>query len=1329
MKRFLLIVFLFGWVQSRGQPTSFYFEPLFFGHPMSESTVLAIQEGKKGFMWLGTTQGLVRFDGYEYRYFQHQPDQTNGLSNNRISEILMDDDGRFWLGTDGGGVCLFDPEQERFSLIVPGRITSAAYGSKGKFWFGTRGEGLLQLDPESGEQMHWKHEPDKAYSLSSNHVWEVLEASNGFIWAGTDRGADQWNPVTGTFANYSFQSKPVKHIYEDRNGTIWTSTETGLHRFDSYSNTFETVSFPADFSKRQTSSISDIFEDSQGRFWLSFHHGPLALLNRETNRFQSVRDQHGLIITDVEVIKEFGGELWFGTIGKGYLRFDPKPRVFRYLKIPSNPAETGSGYQVRRLLLDQRHCVWGVGDRGLFRVDIEEMNIQRFLPPHRPGRMTDLIELSDNTLLLATSDGLMRFHPDTERFVRLSFPSLLASPPNVLAQSEDGSIWLGSDEGLFEWNPQTDRLLRFTPPTEWAEAFSKTELFALLVDSKNQLWIGTNGGGLFRIDLADRDFQVFQYQTGIKSSLSDNFIQSIAEDHTGSIWISTREGGVNRFLPEEEELGFQRWTVQDAGIASNHIYGTVEDLQGNIWMGTAAGLSCYHPSDRQIFHFDYQDGLTTHDLNGWGFVQHPSGILLMGGRNGIVLINPGAFHRDLRSAAVVITDIFLSDQQMNVSEKGGLPLAAPYVQTLELHGKQDHLAFSFSDLQFSYPRDILFQYRLKGWEQDWLTTDGSSRKAVYTDLRPGSYVFQVAAVHQDHEWPVNVAQIALRIRPPWWASWWAILIWSAIAVFLASLLLLFHRSRLKVQAQAEQIRELDAVKSRFFFNVSHEFRTPLTIVLGMAEQIAKTPGRWAQEGSEMILRNGRYLLNLVNHLLDLSKIDSGAMAIRYQQGNIVEYLRYILQSFESYAEQQDVRLHFLPVHDATIMDYDAEKMLNIVSNLISNAIKFTPAGGAVYFEVGERIQGGKPFLQIQVRDTGIGIPEEQLPNIFDRFFQADNHHSSMLHTPGGTGVGLTLSKELVEMMNGRIEVASTVGKGSLFSVFLPIVRSSEPADTPDASVVARRVGAFAALPKTQSEQAEGAEDSLPLALVLEDNMDVRRYLMANLSDDFRLLFASNGNRGLELAFEQIPDIVISDVILFGKNGYQVCAALKNDERTSHVPVILLTSRADLESRLAGLERGADAYLSKPFHPEELLLRMKKLLELRHELHKCYGAESEGALPLAPTQDQESQFLKKVRQVVERHLDDFDFGVKEMAEELHLSPSQLNRKLSAVTGISPNRYIRTIRLAKACELLKTPDLTITAIAMDTGFQDPDYFSKVFHKELGCTPTQYREKQAG
>lgn len=1327
MKRFLFIVFLYGMVQGSGQTTSFYFEPLFFGHPLSEHTVLAIQEGKKGFVWLGTTEGLVRFDGYEYRYFQHQPGQLSGLPNNWVTEILLDDEGRLWLGTDGGGVSLFDPSQESFTTIAPGRITSAAYGSKGTLWFGTRGAGLLQIDTKTGKQSYWKQEPGKVHSLSSDHVWAVLEASNGFIWTGTDQGIDQLNPVTGILVNYAFHSGPVTHIYEDRNGTIWASTKERLHRFDPFANAFTIISFPANLNMSRTPAVSDIFEDRQGRFWLSFHSGPLALLDREANHFQRVKDKNGVSVLGIETIKEVRGELWFGTGGKGYLRFNPEAKVFRHLSIPSPTALATSDYQVRRLLLDHQHCVWGVGDRGLFKVDMEEMDVQQFLPPHRSGSMTDLIELPDRTLLVASGEGLFRFLPATEQLIPVSLPTPLSSPPKVLAPGLDRSVWLGTDEGLFEWIPHTGALLKFIPPAEWAEAFSKVELFTLLVDSNNRLWIGTNGDGLYRLDLSNRAFRAYRHQPENEKSLSNDFIQTIAEDHRGSIWISTREGGLNRLLPEKEELGFQRWTMQSAGLLSNYIYGTVEDLQGNIWMGTVGGVSSYHPSDGRLLHFDYQDGLNQHDLNGWGFIQHPSGILLMGGKNGIVLVDPGAIPDDPESLKVVITDILLFNQRINIGEKGELKEAAPYVESLELQSRQNHLSFTFSALQFSQPH-IHFRYRLKGLEQDWIITDGSSRKAIYTNLRPGNYIFQVTAAPQGGDWSAEVTQIVFRIRSPWWYRWWGILIWCGLIIVLVGQLLLFHRRRMKVQAQAKQIRELDEVKSRFFFNISHEFRTPLTIVLGMAEQIAKTPGRWAQEGAEMILRNGRYLLNLVNHLLDLSKIDSGAMAIRYQQGNIIEFLQYILQSFESYAEQQGVRLHFLPVHDATIMDFDAEKILNIVSNLISNAIKFTPAGGAVYFEVGELIQKGKPFLQIQVRDTGIGIPREQLPNIFDRFFRANNQHPKILHAPGGTGIGLTLSKELVEMMDGRIEVASTEGKGSLFSVILPVFRTSAPADTPDTSVVAWRVDAFVALPKTNAEQAEGGEDSLPLALILEDNMDVRRYLIANLSDDFRLLFTSNGDRGLELAFEQIPDIVISDVVLYGKDGYEVCAALKNDERTSHVPVILLTSRADLESRLAGLEKGADAYLSKPFHPEELLLRMKKLLELRRELHKYYGAESEGGLPLSSTPSRESQFLQKVRKVVERHLDDFDFGVQEMAEELYLSPSQLNRKLSAVTGISPNRYIRSIRLAKACELLKASDLSITAIALNAGFQDPDYFSKVFHKELGCTPTQYRQKQA-
>ena len=529
---------------------------------------------------------------------------------------------------------------------------------------------------------------------------------------------------------------------------------------------------------------------------------------------------------------------------------------------------------------------------------------------------------------------------------------------------------------------------------------------------------------------------------------------------------------------------------------------------------------------------------------------------------------------------------------------------------------------------------------------------------------------------------------------------------------------LLRSNLLLKKVEADKLKELDGFKSRLYTNLTHEFRTPLTVILGMAEQIKRAPKKHLDEGIALIQRNSHSLLQLINQLLDLSKLESGSLRLKLEQGDIIPYLRYLTESFQTFANSKNLSLQFRTPLETLVMDYDPEQIKQVVTNLISNAVKFTPSGG----EVTMRVKSTDMQLILQVADTGIGIDKNDLPHVFNRFYQADE---SSTRAGEGTGIGLSHAQELVRLMGGKIEVESEPGAGSRFTVFLPITKEASPpqsdqvipVDLPAATVVTP-AAADAALAYVGSEQPAGER---PLLLIIEDNRDVVAYLRSCLDDSYELEVAFNGLIGIEKALELTPDLIISDVMMPEKNGYEVCDILKNDERTSHIPIILLTAKADAASKIEGLRRGADAYLAKPFDQEELLVRLARLVEQQQRMMAYFSAK----LPISEINksdvEVEDAFIQKVQHIIEQHYQDENFGLPQLCQKVRMSRSQLFRKLKALTGSSPSDFIRSYRLTKAKALLETSEMNVSEVAWEVGYKDIAHFSKSYKEAFGLSPS--------
>lgn len=520
----------------------------------------------------------------------------------------------------------------------------------------------------------------------------------------------------------------------------------------------------------------------------------------------------------------------------------------------------------------------------------------------------------------------------------------------------------------------------------------------------------------------------------------------------------------------------------------------------------------------------------------------------------------------------------------------------------------------------------------------------------------------------------------------------------------------------KAEEQNSKLQELEATKTRFYTNITHEFRTPLTVISGMASQIAHNPKKWLDQGMSMIIRNSESLLVLVNQMLDLSKLESGNMMFNNLQADIVAYLKYLTESVHSLAEMKNITLIFNSADEKIMMDFDKDKIQQIMLNLLTNAIKFTPTGGQVHIDIKAKTKE-QPLLHISVKDSGIGISKKHIPHIFNRFYQVDDTSTRQI---GGSGIGLALVNELVLLKDGSIRVESELNKGTKFSIELPITNKAPLDDIieiePKPKLIKQGIW--------PNEMNLKANNGLPQVLLIEDSPDMVTYIVSCLEKDFDLRLAKNGQEGINLAKEFIPDLIISDVMMPIKDGYEVCGELKNEIKTSHIPIILLTAKADLESRLEGFEKGADAYLAKPFHSEELNMRISKLLESREKLQSFYLSQLGNSPHQLKEENPENQFILKIQQVIQENMLIEDFSVENLCIDFGISHSQLHRKLMALIGISPNKLINQIKLEKAKELLQNPSLNISQVAFQSGFNDPGYFSRIFKTEFGKTPQNWR-----
>ncbi len=928
--------------------------------------------------------------------------------------------------------------------------------------------------------------------------------------------------------------------------------------------------------------------------------------------------------------------------------------------------------------------------------------------------------------LVQANCGLIRFDPNDESF-RFYFNdarkpiNLVNKQIRILLQDHLDNLWIGTDGfGLYRFDMKNNKTTFFRNIPNDPSSLSNDQIKSIYEDSNEDLWVGTNLGGLNK----------FERETGKFTHYGLASINTIYEDRLKNFWVGDFYSGLNLFDRKEGRViaSYSR----EQGLSSPVFRSILEDNDNNLWIPVETGLFKFDISNKTFRFYSSQDGLPEWFLLESFAFKGPDGSMYLNTNKGQIVFHPNSIKDDPNPPEVLLTGLSLfnrPDEKLNyegfISELKDITI--PY--------DQNDLRFDFVGLHFSSPQKNQYKYILENFDKDW-TDAGNQRQATYTNLSPGEYIFKVTASNKDGVWNKEAASIKIIITPPWWKTSWAYLLYVLV---IGSIIYFIWKTQLRriknkqdfemSKFEAQKLQEVDRMKTRFFTNISHEFRTPLTLILGPSQQLSASSNEEKTKATaDLIHRNAKKLNKLVDELLDIAKIETGEMKLKASPLNISALTKEIALSFYSLAERKKITYNLISDLDEIIVYVDKEKIDKILTNVLSNAFKFTPDGG----KISVTIKTGKRDCEIAVADSGTGIPQNELDKIFDRFYQVDGSHTREYE---GTGIGLSLTKELIELHKGQIKVESQEGKGSVFHLSFPLGKEHlKPEEIFEKREVEKEVETIsesieensATIKHFNNFQLSG-ESEFPTLLVVEDNPDVRNYIINILGNHYKICEAEDGEEGIEKSFKHIPDLIITDVMMPKMDGFQLCNKLKSDFRTSHIPIIMLTAKATINDKITGLELGADDYIMKPFEAEELKARIKNLLEQRNRLHEHFRKFGYIEKTIQNISSADELFIQKTVSVINENLSDSTFGIEQLAEKLAVSRALLFKKLNHLAGEPPGEIIKRLRLNKAAMLIEKNSGNISEIALEVGFNNPSYFSECFKKQFGVLPSQYHQNK--
>ncbi|WP_184550474.1 hybrid sensor histidine kinase/response regulator transcription factor [Mucilaginibacter sp. FT3.2] len=1332
------------------------FENLTADDGLSQNSVLAIAQDSRGFMWYGTQHGLNKYDTRTFKIYNNDPDVRTSLSSDYITSLLVDSHGVLWVGTRNG-LNRYNPETDNFERINLGRlqvpnnqvisciyedrkkslwiwcteglkrlenratnkfitvqipnVAAGLYGNNthaiyqdhlGIYWLGSS-SGLTQMTrQQTGFAFKmYQQKADRQNSLSDNYVTAINEDTIGNLWIGTlHGGVNLYKRSNNTFTRFvsnTGMNGPVNNniriLSADRTGKMWIGTQAGLNILDPVTRQF--VSYrhdPENKNSLSQNSIYSIFIDRDNTVWIGTYWGGINMVPSHSNTFLTFQTAryHSAINNNVvsAVTEDALSNLWIGTEGGGLNYFDRKTDEVTTYQNKVNDAFSLGSDLVKVIYIDKNRHVW-VGTHG---------------------------------------GGLNLFNPATHNFTRYLYrendPVTLGSEVLNIFEDSKNNFWIGTQNGLLAFRRNNTELQHTDAPLEGK--IGRKSINALLEDKDHNFWIGTNRG-LFVVWHASGQMQIFKSLNN-KTPLSVN---TLHVDNRNRLWVGSYYGGLAMY--NKGQMSFAVYTEKE-GLANNNVLGILED-EGNLWVSTSNGLSRFNIASKNFKNYTKNDGLGGNTFNINSCYNASDNEMLFGGFNGLTSFFPSQVKDNNIAPPVIITTLKLFNKPAPIGPDGKiLTKDISLTHDIVFSHSQNVFTIDFAALNYIKSEKNRYAYKLENFNKDWIYTGIPS--ASYTNVPPGDYIFRAKGTNNDGVWG-QAAVLHVKVMPPFWETAWAyalyILVVGGLIFFIARFFIL--RSLLR------RDKELTHLKLNFFTNISHEIRTHLSLILGPVEKLilnGEIGGANAKQ-LQMVKKQSDNLLQLVNELMDFRKAETGNLKLHFVEGNIVGVVSEIFNSFYDHAVSRNITTSFSASSNEIRLYFDQEQIEKVFYNLIYNAFKFTGSNGSVNILIEEK----KDEVTVIITDTGKGIAAENLKHLFENYFQEDDNGQQNT----GYGIGLALAKSISELHGGTIEVESKLSlSGNRTSFTLTLVKGANHFSQTQLGKSSLNYSPVAhkTFDITENEifpliNFHRSKDKKYLILLVEDNPDVRFFIRETLENYYDIIESINGGAGWKCAVEHIPDLIICDVMMPEMDGFTLCNKLKTDERTNHIPTILLTAKASAPNHVNGLKKGADVYLTKPFSIEILFLQIENLLNARKRIRDHYHQQlkinytNTGFIPLSRLDNDneaksllnsfDDEFLCRVIKIIEEHLDDEEFGVPILAQIVAMSQPVLYKKLNALTGMSVNDFIKSIKMNRATILLQSKRYTINEIAYMLGFSDRKYFSKEFKKLYGKNPSEF------
>lgn len=1331
---------------------------------LSNNYVVSITQDKQGFLWFATEEGLNKFDGTRFiTYYKNDlPHNNQGITGNELNRVYADSKRPIiWIATQRDGLNAYNYDEQTFTAyqhnpenphsLITNDVTDISPSTQNDdgLWVSTYYRGIEYLNINNGQFTHYNR--STVPSLPSNQTWTVLDGGDNNLYIGH---------VGSGFSIFSLKDKSVKNfqnetgnptslpgndvfcIIKDANGNIWLGTNNGLALYNAANDNF--ITFRNNKNDKYATLCSRILSIRQlkdNRLWIASELNGIAILNLKQGMFLSPEELSIEYIQEGDdsrslsnasarcIFQDSFDNIWIGTWGGGINFISSKPPLFTTLSYSPilNNENSLNNKVASSLCMDRQGRIWIGTDGGGINVFEGEKRIAIYKKESGdiPSNfiLASLQDSKGNLWFGSYQGGISYYDSRNRRFRSISLMGQSNLDVRTIYEDAQHNIWVGYSGGIVVLNPLTMKIIQHynTDNSELHSDFIRS----IAQDEKGRFWIGTFGDGLGIYTPNLQKIKTFTQRDGFCS----NTINQIIQDKQKRMWIGTGEGLVC-FL-STDELNYKTYQRKD-GLINTNICAITEDKKGNIWFSNNKGISCYVTNKGCFYNYDHSDDVPAGSFSSSCVTQSKNGQIYFGSINGVCCFNPDITMNEQPAPAAVVTEMKILGRLSNL-ENNDMIINLSKGQNVELSHAQNSFGLTFNVQNYSLVNQVEYVYMLKGLENSWYTVN-ENNSVTFRNIPPGKYEFLIKARIHNQKWPEEATSLTIRINPPLWLTWWAKLIYILVSISITYLILHAYKKKLDLESlytlekkNHEQEQELNQERLCFYTNITHELRTPLTLILGPLEDMQKEaslPAKQAQKLS-VIHQSALRLLNLINQILEFRKTETQNKKLCVSKGNIAPLIYEIGLKYKELNQNTKIDFRIQIEKEEMFLFFDKEIITIVLDNLISNAIKYTEQG-CVTLSLHQTMRNEVAYTEIKVSDTGYGISAEALPHIFDRYYQESGKHQA-----SGTGIGLALVKNLVTLHEGEIRAESIQNEGSTFYISLltdNIYPNALHADSTEP--VQEEMNQ-----NTELEYSQEAtlDTSKPILLIVEDNEEIQKYIVESFTDSFEVITANNGEEGKQQALSRIPDIVVSDIMMPVMDGITLCKQLKDDVRTSHIPIILLTAKDSLQDKEEGYEVGADSYLTKPFSASLLRSRINNLLDSRKKLVAQFQAQStpgsqidlsEKRIVIAEALSKlDNEFIEKITLLIEENLSSEKIDINYLSDKMCMSGSTLYRKMKALTGLSTNEYIRKVKMENAERLLLEGKFNISEIAYKVGMNSTGYFRQCFKEEFGLSPSDY------